>query len=802
MNILDIKKIELEITSNCNAACPGCTRTQRPDILEINSFTITDLIKIFPKREFISGKIFKFCGVLGDPIINPDCFAMVKYLVDNGGWCQLSTNAGLQTAEWWAELGKLSAETNLVDVSFCVDGHKETNHIYRINTKFETIERNMQAYSTGGRGRASASWIYIIFDHNEHELEIAKEHALKMGFKFSVRTGMRNSYSNWVSVVKKRNQETRKLEEDVQVITTTGTKEHAAKDEVLKIDEVINKFNRVVLNKPEVKKEPAQFPIIKKKEPEVVKPIVEKPAPKIIPIVVETPEQRDAMEELKQLSKTITCKYLHEGEMFIASNFTLWPCCFLWDSWFANKDDIRTKLAKYDSDWNNLRKYSIDEILNHPWYAEVLQLSWDPTHNQHINRCVRTCALNKAYQNKIEVVAQPEKEPEVIQNTSLSCNHLSNHLAIVSSNGIVSPCCQFEDYRKSKEYKTIWNTKSLNGVLKSEHWRELRANLANDNKISNCNSCWRVEEVGGESRRKWINKITETTYPVKFEDIEIGLDYTCNMMCRICKPSQSSKWNTSTVARDLYARRPAIYKKETNGKEYQDRIKEVLEDSYLGHIKRVRLVGGEPFYSKNFEWFMNKLADETSLENLTFAVNTNGSLIPKDYILERMFNMQSVSIDFSIDAVGELASTTRWGILWDVIEKNINRWIELSKEHTNIKLSVHSTISILNINRIQELIDFCDARDLPFGFSVLRSPDYLDFRQLPVDVRTAWTVNSNKQEPYCIADINKSITSSVAVPNKLHDFIYFNERMDNYQERTFSKVNAEIINLIEKYKNE
>ena len=40
MNIDDILKIELEITSDCNAACPGCARTQNPDILEIRSFTI------------------------------------------------------------------------------------------------------------------------------------------------------------------------------------------------------------------------------------------------------------------------------------------------------------------------------------------------------------------------------------------------------------------------------------------------------------------------------------------------------------------------------------------------------------------------------------------------------------------------------------------------------------------------------------------------------------------------------------------------------------------------------------------
>lgn len=796
MNVLDIKKIELEITSNCNAACPGCTRTQKSDILEINSFTIDDLKKAFPLKEHIEGKIFKFCGVLGDPVINPDCLNMIKYLTSNKGWCQISTNGGLQTVDWWRELGKISAETKLVDVSFCVDGHRETNHIYRVNTKFDIIERNMQAYADAGKGLASASWIYIVFDHNEHELETAKQHALKLGFIFSVRTGMRNSYSNWVSIVKKRNQETRKLEENINIITTTGKKEHALKNEVLKIDETINKFNKEVLKKVEEKKtidQPAPLvQEIKKKELN--------DTDKNIPIIIETPEQKAAIEELRQLSKTITCKYVHEGEIFIASNFTLWPCCFLWDSWFSNKNDIRNKLSKYDTDWNDLRKHSIDEILSHPWYAEVLQLSWDPEHSQHIARCIRTCALNKAYQNKIEVVAQPEKK-NIDLSDDKSCNHLTNHLAIVNSEGVISPCCQFEDFRQPKEYKTIWNTDNLNGVLKTPFWKDLRSNLENGNKISNCNNCWKIEDAGADSRRRWINSITTPTFPIRFEDLEIGLDYTCNMMCRICKPSQSSKWNSSTVARDLYARRPDIYIRTINGKEYQDRIKEVLENSHLGHIKRVRLVGGEPFYSKNFEWFMDKLSSETKLEEISFFVNTNGSILPKDSILDKIFKMKSVNIDFSIDGVGDLASTIRWGVDWEVIEKNIDRWIGLSKEHNNINLAVHATISILNINKIQDLIDFCDSRNLKFGFSTLKNPDYLDFKQLPLEERQKWVVKSDKQLSYCIDDINVSITSPVVSKNKLYDFIYFTEKLDNFQEQNFFNVNPEIVNLTEKYKN-
>ena len=797
MNILDIKKIELEITSNCNAACPGCSRTQRPDLLDIKSFTLTDLQSIFPTRDYIQGKIFKFCGVLGDPVMNPECLDMVKYLVKHGGWCQISTNAALQTVSWWQELGKLSAETNSVDVSFCVDGHRETNHIYRVNTKFDTIERNMQAYYDGGNGKVSGSWIYIVFGHNEHELPIAREHAAKLGLNFAVRTGMRNSYNGWVSIVRKRNVETNKLENQVKLITTSGSKEHIDKERVLQIDDKINSFNSLILNKPET----IAFSIVTKDEKNF-KPIKIKNLNELKSVVASTPEQIDALKNLKELSETITCKLIHEQELFIASNMTLWPCCFLWDSWFTNKDDIRTRLGVYDDNWNDLSKHSIDDILSHPWFKKALQLSWDPTHYQHLNRCIKTCALNKAYQNKLEFQKAIEKPTVSKEQTNLMCNHLTNHLAIVSSDGMISPCCQFEDKRKRKFYKTIWNTSALNPVLKAPFWKEIREDLKNNNKIYNCKNCWKPEEYGSESKRIWINKITEPTYPVRLEDLEIGLDYTCNMMCRICKPSQSSKWNSSKVARDLYARRPAIYKIVENPKNYQNRIKELLEGSYLGHIKRVRLVGGEPFYSKNFEWFMEKLCLSTDISSLQFAVNTNGSILPKSQILEYMFQMKSVNIDFSIDALGDLATTTRYGVDWDIIENNINKWVDLCKDHKNINLSIHSTISILNINKVQSIIDFCDLKSVHFGYSVLSSPDYLDFRQIPIEERLKWVVSSSFQPDYSIKDLNKSILSQVKVDNKLYEFIYFNELMDNYQQKIFAEVNPEIIKLAEKYKNE
>lgn len=341
MNIDNIRKIELEITSDCNAACPGCARTQNIDLFDVESFSLDDLKRLFPTPRYIANKQFKFCGVLGDPALNKQAVDMVEYLTSNKGYCQWSTNGAYQTADWWIRLGEISKNTKLVDVNFCVDGHQETNHIYRVGTKWNVLERNMQAYSDAG---GKATWIFIVFDHNEHELDSAREHAKKLGFSFATRTGMRNSYHDWVAKIGKKNQQ-----KDV-VITTTGKKEHSKKEQVKKLDKIIkeNKVDNEIIN-------------------------------------------------------TVQCKLIHEGEIFISAKQELWPCCFLWDSAFANKENILDKLSEYQTGWNCLKTNSIEEILVHPWFDKVLSDSWNPAHNKHITRCIRTCAYNKAYQNEIKV---------------------------------------------------------------------------------------------------------------------------------------------------------------------------------------------------------------------------------------------------------------------------------------------------------------------------------------------------------------------------------------------------------------
>jgi len=389
---------------------------------------------------------------------------------------------------------------------------------------------------------------------------------------------------------------------------------------------------------------------------------------------------------------------------------------------------------------------------------------------------------------------------------NLNCDYTKKHLAIVTGDGKISPCCQyidnrFHDNQKYYEIKTLDNTNDLNSVLRSDLWKNIRKDLDVGTKINGCRICWKTESTGNSSKRNWANKLFNDD-KIILEDLELSLDHTCNMMCRVCRPEQSSVWNAANdVVEKFYNMRPHVYSLNKYVSSYPKKIKKVLDKTDLSHIKNIRLVGGEPFFSKNIDWLINKLYTTADVNELWFAINTNGSVFPKKNVLDKLKQFKKISIDLSIDAIGDLANCIRHGVDWDVVYKNIIKWKDFSEEYKNVKVSIHSTISILNCNKMQEVVDFCETNNLNFSFHKVTDPDFYDLCQLPEEKRNNWKVETNFLDNKMLKELNNCLTKSVPVKNNLYDLESALLILDNHFKIAFEKINPEIWNLIQEYKN-
>jgi MoaA/NifB/PqqE/SkfB family radical SAM enzyme len=272
------------------------------------------------------------------------------------------------------------------------------------------------------------------------------------------------------------------------------------------------------------------------------------------------------------------------------------------------------------------------------------------------------------------------------------------------------------------------------------------------------------------------------------QDLEIALDYTCNMMCRMCNPGASSKWNIAQSVIKQFAEHSIDLDGNNQYRSYQDQLRSVLDNTDLSHARIVKVEGGEPFYAKNLEWFLDKLDREVvDRSNLYINIFTNGSIFPSVKILEKLAKLNAAII-FSIDAVGELASTIRWGVDWNTIADNIGKWRKFADANPNMSLQTNITVSLLNVNRLEPLITFCNELNIDINFSELTFPNYLSIYQLPKAVRQRWTYDDDR--------LNAMIMADVTIEQEFTKFIDSVNILDAYQGYSFETVNSEMYQLI------
>ena len=180
----NIRTIHLENTQNCQASCPMCDRNQNGGAvnphIDLSEITLEDAKRIFEPNFIKQLNTMYMCGNLGDPIVARDTLEIFKYFRQHNPniWLSMNTNAGAKSVEWWTELAHVLGRMGTV--IFSVDGLKDTNHIYRQGVNWDTVYRSMKAFiAAGGRAR----WDFLIFEHNQHQVEEAEELATTMGFE-------------------------------------------------------------------------------------------------------------------------------------------------------------------------------------------------------------------------------------------------------------------------------------------------------------------------------------------------------------------------------------------------------------------------------------------------------------------------------------------------------------------------------------------------------------------------------------------------------------------------------------------
>lgn len=370
----EIKTVHLEITDKCNAACPMCARNinggeDNPQ-LPGTELSIDDVKKIFSPDFVKQLDRMYMCGNYGDPIAARDTLEVFQYFREHNAKINLSmhTNGSAKKPDWWRLLAY--ALGNKGYVVFSIDGLEDTNHLYRQNTVWSKIMENAQAFiDAGGRAR----WDYIVFAHNEHQVDEAEALANNMRFErfqykksarfFSVATGMTKEMHQ---ASNRKGMATTLLQ-----APTNPKYRNAALEELSKI------------SSGEIKTIPSrvedldgtQYPQIFHKDP----------------------NKKKTMEKVWDQA-VIKCKVKEERSVYVSAEGIVQPCCwtagqmYVW-YWTPKGGQIWNLIDHIGKDNLNALKRNFGDIVNGEFFQDSVPNSWrkNSCADGKLAVCAKTC---------------------------------------------------------------------------------------------------------------------------------------------------------------------------------------------------------------------------------------------------------------------------------------------------------------------------------------------------------------------------------------------------------------------------
>jgi sulfatase maturation enzyme AslB (radical SAM superfamily) len=130
-------------------------------------------------------------------------------------------------------------------------------------------------------------------------------------------------------------------------------------------------------------------------------------------------------------------------------------------------------------------------------------------------------------------------------------------------------------------------------------------------------------------------------------------------------------------------------------------------DEWGSKIKRLEVVGGEPFYIEKWKTIWEYLIEKGYSKNIDLAMSTNASIFNIELLENISKNFKSVGVGLSIDGMGKTYEYLRKNASWDVSIGNCLKYHQFYKENNYKGLGFNYTYTISWLNAMQ-LPDFHD----------------------------------------------------------------------------------------------
>jgi sulfatase maturation enzyme AslB (radical SAM superfamily) len=335
------------------------------------------------------------------------------------------------------------------------------------------------------------------------------------------------------------------------------------------------------------------------------------------------------------------------------------------------------------------------------------------------------------------------------------------HLTI-NPQGTSRICCVATKFvgNESGPYSLQRNT--LEDIWNSDYMRTVRRDIAEGRRIADCSVCHRTEDEGGASQRhvfnrRWARELGPL-YDTLVEESQFN-DYVvsvlplhyqlmpgnlCNLKCRMCFPVFSSQiardrihsvWTGGTADHQVQQAPPGelLSHELPRGPWYRDDAwvrNQLLQNA--DQLRGLYFTGGEPLLEKQVQNIIDYLIERDVAKNVVLQMNTNCTVV-REEMIDKLLRFQRVEIGLSVDAVGAQYEYIRYPARWNVVRRNIDRWIAAGRDNWKILGGV--VLQVYNLLDLVAVLDLFDSLGRQVVVEFATFPTFLNISVLPANVR-------------------------------------------------------------------
>ena len=222
----------------------------------------------------------------------------------------------------------------------------------------------------------------------------------------------------------------------------------------------------------------------------------------------------------------------------------------------------------------------------------------------------------------------------------------------------------------------------------------------------------------------------------------------------------------------------------------------------LSNLKEILFTGGEPLINPVMEKIIDVILAEGREKDITLALNTNTTYLPEG-IMQKLLKFDTMHLNLSIDAVGDVYEYIRYPAKWEKVKNNI-----YSLKEKNISLVAVPILQAYNVLYIADLCRFFEETGVNYSLIMMHGPYFLHCALLPDPIRKLAADRlrdfANKEAPHekknnllNIAQSIESITIKVDKHKALEDFMMFTNDTDTVNSQNIRESIPELVELLQ-----